>query len=143
MLGPGIVREITCRILSTDQAHALRAVAVRHARFTQISKVLNRIHADFRSPLSVESLAAQAAMSLSTFHESFRAVTRTSPLQYVKTVRLHKARTFMVHEGLTAAEAAARVGYESPSQFSREFKRLFGRSPAHDAAESRASLHST
>ncbi len=142
ILGPGIIREITYRVLSTDQAHALRAVAVRHARFTQISRVLQRIHRDFGSVLSVESLAAEAAMSMSTFHESFRAVTRTSPLQYLKAVRLHKARTLMVHEGLTAAEAAVRVGYESPSQFSREFKRLFGRPPAQDAAASRASLMS-
>jgi AraC-like DNA-binding protein len=140
ILGPGVVREITYRVLATDQAHALRAVAVRHARFTPIHRVLHRIHAEFDSALSVESLAAEAAMSPSTFHENFRAVTRTSPLQYVKAVRLHKARAFMLHEGLTAAEAAARVGYESPSQFSREFKRLFGRTPAHDAAASRASL---
>jgi AraC-like DNA-binding protein len=70
-------------------------------------------------------------------------VTHTSPLQYVKTVRLHRARTLMVNEGLTAAEAAVRVGYESPSQFSREFKRLFGRTPAQDAAASRASVMSS
>jgi len=143
ILGPGIVREINYRILSTDQAHALRAVAVRHSRFTQISRVLQRIHRDFGTALSIESLAAEAAMSITTFHESFRAVTRTSPLQYVKTVRLHRARTLMVHEGLTAAEAAVRVGYESPSQFSREFKRLFGRPPAQEAAAARASLMSS
>ena len=140
ILGPGLAREITYRILSTDQAHALRAVAIRHARFAQISRVLQRIHRDPGAPVSVEALAAEAAMSLTSFHESFRAVTQTSPLQYVKTVRLHRARTLLIHEGLTAAEAAARVGYESPSQFSREFKRLFGRTPARDAAESRASL---
>jgi AraC-like DNA-binding protein len=143
ILAPGIVREITYRILSTDQAHALRAVAVRHARFTQISRVLKRIHQDFDSTVSVEALAAEAGMSLSSFHENFRAVTRTSPLQYVKTVRLHKARTLMIQEGLTAAETSVRVGYESASQFSREFKRLFGRTPARDAAVSRATLMSS
>lgn len=140
ILGPSIVREINYRILATDQAAALRAVAVRHARFTQISRALNRIHTEFDAGLSVEDLAAEAAMSASSFHENFRAVTSTSPLRYLKTIRLHKARLFMINEGLTAAEAAVRVGYESPSQFSREFKRLFGTTPAQDAATSRAAL---
>lgn len=140
ILGPGIVREIHYRILGTDQAAALRAVAVRHARFTQISRALQRIHAEYAADLSVDALAAEAAMSASSFHENFRAVTSTSPLQYLKTIRLHKARVLMIRQGATAAEAAARVGYESPSQFSREFKRLFGATPAREAATSRAAL---
>jgi AraC-like DNA-binding protein len=68
-------------------------------------------------------------MSASAFHQNFKAVTSTSPVQYLKTIRLHKARMLMVHEGLRAGVAAERVGYQSPSQFSREFKRLFGLSP--------------
>ena len=140
VLGPGIVREIAYRILATEQAAALRATAVRDGRSAQIGRALGRIHADYDSALSVVDLADEAAMSVSSFHENFRAVTNTSPLQYLKTIRLHKARLLMIHEGLTASEAATRVGYESPSQFSREFKRLFGDTPAHDASASRAAL---
>ena len=68
-------------------------------------------------------------MSVPAFHANFRAVTQTSPIQYIKSTRLHQARLMMIRDGLTAASASARVGYESPSQFSREFKRFFGRSP--------------
>jgi len=76
-------------------------------------------------------------MSLSAFHHNFKAVTSTSPLQYLKTYRLHKARVLMLHDGLNAGTAAMRVGYESPSQFSREFKRYFGISPREDVARIR------
>ncbi len=140
ILGPAIVREIIYRILCTDQAPALRAVAARHSHFVQISRTLQRIHADYAVDLSVDDLASEAAMSPSSFHENFRAVTATSPLQYLKTIRLHKARVFMVQDGLGAAQAAAKVGYESASQFSREFKRLFGTTPVQAAASARATL---
>jgi AraC-like DNA-binding protein len=140
ILGPSIVREILYRALSTEQAGALRAVATQHARFRQISRALHRIHAEYDRDLSVEDLARDVHMSPSSFHENFRAVTATSPLQYLKAIRLHKARTLMVQDGLGAAVAAARVGYESPSQFSREFKRFFGTTPANEASRARAAL---
>lgn len=73
-------------------------------------------------------------MGVSTFHHAFRSVTATSPLRYLKTVRLHKARMLLAEAGITAGDAAAKVGYVSPSQFSREFKRLFGASPSEEAA---------
>lgn len=76
-------------------------------------------------------------MSVSAFHHNFKAVTNTSPLQYVKSYRLHKARLLMVHDGLKASTAAIRVGYESASQFSREFKRLFGMTPSDEVARLR------
>jgi AraC-like DNA-binding protein len=79
-------------------------------------------------------------MSVPAFHANFRAVTLTSPIQYIKSTRLHHARLMMIRDGLTAASAAARVGYESPSQFSREFKRFFGRSPTDEARDMRASF---
>ena len=140
ILGPQIVREIVYRVLCGEQGNALRALAVRHTHFARIGKVLRRVHTEFSCPLDVETLAEEASMSVSTFHHHFKAVTSTSPLQYVKTIRLHQARLLMVHEGLNAGVAAQRVGYESPSQFSREFKRLFGSNPSTEAARVRAAL---
>jgi AraC-like DNA-binding protein len=134
ILGPQTVRELTYRVLRGQQGGALRAAAALHSRFGQVSRALQRIHADYASDLNVEELAETAAMSPSAFHQNFKAVTSTSPLQYLKTTRLHKARMLMVYEGLRAGVAAERVGYESSSQFSREFKRLFGASPV-EAAE--------
>jgi AraC-like DNA-binding protein len=98
------------------------------------------MHADYSGSLDIETLARESGMSVSTFHHSFKAVTSSSPLQYLKAIRLHKARMLMVHEGLGAGIAAGRVGYESPSQFSREFKRFFGNSPADEAARLRVVL---
>jgi len=140
ILGRQIVREIIYRVLCGDQSAALRAVAIRHSHFAQISRVLRRIHAEYAHTLDVETLAREAGMSVSTFHANFKAVTSNSPLQYVKNIRLHKARVLMVQEGLTASTAAGQVGYESASQFSREFKRFFGSSPAEEAAKMRAFL---
>lgn len=137
ILGPQIVREITYRVLRGEQGDALRAVAVRHGSFGQIAKALRRMHASYAESLDVEQLARESGMSVSTFHHNFKAVTSSSPLQYLKTIRLHQARLLMVHDGLPAGNAAGRVGYESPSQFSREFKRLFGSSPAEEAARLR------
>jgi AraC-like DNA-binding protein len=87
--------------------------------------------------LNVEELAEMAGMSSSAFHQNFKAVTSTSPMQYLKTIRLHKARMLMAHDGLRAGVAAELVGYESASQFSREFKRLFGISPAEETTRVR------
>ena len=134
ILGPQLVREITYRVLRGERGGALRALAARHSHFARIGKVLQKIHGDCAAPLDVESLATEANMSLSAFHHHFKAVTSTSPLQYIKTIRLHKARLLLIHEGAQAASAAQRVGYESASQFSREFKRLFGTTPS-EAAE--------
>jgi AraC-like DNA-binding protein len=138
VLGPSIVREIIYRVLCSEQSGgALRAVAARHSSFAQINKVLRRIHTDFSTPIDVETLAREASMSVSTFHHNFRAVTSNSPLQYIKRIRLHRARMLMVQDGVHANIAARQVGYESASQFSREFKRLFGETPAEEAARMR------
>jgi AraC-like DNA-binding protein len=134
ILGPQIVRELTYRVLCGGQGGALRAAAAFHSRFGQVSRAIVRIHSEYTRNLSVEELADTAAMSPSAFHQNFKAVTSTSPLQYVKTIRLHKARLLMAQDGLRAGVAAGRVGYESPSQFSREFKRLFGRGPVEETA---------
>jgi len=140
ILGPQIVREIVYRVLCGEQGGALRALATRHSHSGRIAKVLRQVHANYSSPLDVETMADEASMSVSAFHHHFKAVTSSSPLQYLKTIRLHRARLLMVHEGLNASIAAQRVGYESPSQFSREFRRLFGANPSAEAARVRAAL---
>jgi AraC-like DNA-binding protein len=133
VLGRQIVREITWRALCGPRGGSLRALAVMHSRIWPIHQVLRRIHDQYARPVDVSSLADESAMSLSAFHHAFKTATGTSPLQYVKTIRLQKARLLMAHEGLTAAEAAGKVGYESASQFNREFKRFFGRTPVTEA----------
>ena len=137
ILGPQVVREITYRALCGQHGGALRAAAALHSRFGLVNRALQRIHAEYARDLSVEELADTAGMSPSAFHLNFKAVTSTSPLQYLKTIRLHKARMLMVYEGLRAGIAAERVGYESSSQFSREFKRLFGTSPLEEIEHAR------
>ena len=134
------MREITYRVLIGPLGHNLRALAAPHTHFGQISRVLNRIHADYSHAFHMATLARDAGMSLSTFHQHFKAVTSSSPLQYLKNVRLHKARMLMVNEGANAGTAASQVGYESASQFSREFKRLFGDGPASMASQLRNSI---
>lgn len=133
LLAPGIVREITYRVLTCEQGGAPRAALTHGGAFGRIAKALRRIHAHYDDDLDVATLARDANMSPAAFHARFRAVTDTSPIQYIKSIRLHQARLLMIRSQLTAAAAAARVGYESASQFSREFKRLFGNSPADEA----------
>jgi len=141
ILGPQIVREITYRVINGPRGAALRALAAPHSSFGQITRVLRRIHSDFNGVLDISELARDAGMSVSTFHTHFKAVTSSSPLQYIKSTRLHKARMLMVHEGENAANAARRVGYESVSQFSREFKRFFNGTPVEVADEMRSLLN--
>ncbi len=137
ILGGAIQREIYFRVLTGLQGPALRAALAHQSHFGKISKVLQRIHVNFNEALSVEALAREAGVSVPTFHARFKAITHTSPIQYIKTTRLHKARLLMVQDGASAQTASAQVGYESASQFSREFKRFFGRTPADEAAQMR------
>lgn len=137
VLGPQIIREILFRVLISDNGGALQALVNRHTHFGQIAKALRRIESQYADNLSVEVLASEVNMSVSAFHHNFKAVTSTSPLQYLKTYRLHKARMMMMYDGLKASAAALRVGYESASQFSREFKRYFGVTPSDEMARAR------
>jgi AraC-like DNA-binding protein len=133
VLAPMIKKEIIYRVLQGEKGEILQAFARSNRRYFRIAKVLQKIHETYSNDFDIENLAKELDMSSSSFHSSFKAVTDTSPLQYIKNVRLHKARTFMIQDGLNANLAAMQVGYESPSQFNREYKRLFGVTPAKDA----------
>lgn len=137
ILGKQIIREILYHILTGPRGGALLALVSRQTHFSLISRVLRRIETQYTENLSVDQLAAEANMSVSAFHHNFKSVTSTSPLQYLKSYRLHKARMLILHDGLKASTAAVKVGYESASQFSREFKRYFGVTPGEDVARMR------
>ena len=128
VLGPQLIREIIYRALCGKRGDALRALATPQSTVSQIARSLRRIHLDFAQPLTVDDLAREASMSISTFHANFKDVTTKPPQRYLQTIRLHKAQA-IIAGGTSVAEAARQVGYVSPSQFSREFKRLFGGSP--------------
>jgi len=135
VLGPIIVREIIYRVLCGEQGGALRSLAARHCRFHQIANILKRMHSQYDEAFDMGRLAKEAGMSSTAFHNNFKAVTAVSPLQYLKNIRLHKAKMLMVQDGLNASTAAGRVGYESASQFSREFKRYFGSPPTEEVTK--------
>lgn len=137
ILGKSIIREILYHVLMGPRGGALLALVSRQTHFSLISRVLKRIENQYTENLTVDQLALDANMSVSAFHHNFKSVTSTSPLQYIKTFRLHKARMLIVHDGMKASAAAMRVGYESASQFSREFKRYFGVTPGEYAARMR------
>ncbi|WP_248800441.1 AraC family transcriptional regulator [Pseudomonas sp. MWU13-2105] len=140
ILGPSLVREIYFRALTGEQGGAMRAALTLQGQFGKIAKAIRRIHEAFSLPLSVEQLAREAGMSVPSFHSHFKSVTQTSPLQYLKSIRLHQARLLMLRNDVNAAGAALEVGYESASQFGREFKRLFGGSPVEEIKRIRASF---
>lgn len=140
VLGASIMREIYYRVLTGKQGAAIRETLMHQSHFSKIGKALKRIHADFASGLDVAILAKEANMSVAAFHSNFKALTATSPMQYLKTARLHKARLHMMQDGMSASTASRKVGYVSISQFSREFKRFFGRTPMNEVAEMKHSL---
>ena len=140
VLGPQIVREILYRVLRGRQGGALQELLLLDGARMRMHRVLHRMHSEYAKPLEVSALAADVGMSVSALHHHFKALTATSPLQYLKTLRLHRARMLMVQDSLGASIAAERVGYESPSQFSREFKRLFGAAPVDETHRLRAAF---
>jgi len=140
ILGPSLLRELYYRVLTGPQGPTLRSALAMQGRFGKIGKALQRIHASYAQALDVARLAEEAGMSPPAFHSHFKAVTCTSPMQYLKSTRLHQARLLMAQEGMTAAAACHAVGFESTSQFSREFKRLFGLTPAREARRMRESF---
>ena len=138
ILGPGLVREILYRALFGAQAPVLYSLAMHSGTFSQMARVLKVMQSDYARKLDVEQLANTAHLSISAFHRAFKEITSDSPMQYLKKIRLTKAKDLMVQESTKAYIAADKVGYESPSQFSREFKRYFGQSPAEMTRELRA-----
>jgi len=137
ILAPIIQREIIYRLLVGDQGARLRQIASAGSQSHQISRAIDWLKSNFARPLRIDDLAAQARMGVSTFHHHFRSTTALSPLQYQKRLRLQEARRLMLAERMDAATAAFEVGYESPSQFSREYNRLFGAPPVRDVTNLR------
>lgn len=142
MLAPLIRREIFYRLLIGEQGDTLRQLAVMGTQTHQVAKAISWLKANFNQPIRIEEVASIAHMGVSTFHHHFRNMTAMSPLQFVKQLRLQEARRLMLVEYQDAASAAFQVGYESPSQFSREYCRLYGSSPAKHISELRAKLAS-
>lgn len=138
IMAPLIQREIHYRLLTSDQAPLLRQIAAVDSQGYRIAKAIDWLKVNFSSPLRIEDLAALVQMSTPTFHHHFRQLTAMSPLQYQKWLRLSEARRLMLNEHQDAASAAYRVGYESPSQFSREYSRQFGAPPRRDIEQLRS-----
>ncbi|MFS2068255.1 AraC family transcriptional regulator N-terminal domain-containing protein [Pseudomonas sp. CT11-2] len=134
VLAPLIQREIHYRLLKSDQAARLRQITSVDGQGYRIAKAIDWLKLNYASALRVEELAARVQMSTPTFHHHFRQLTSMSPLQYQKWLRLNEARRLMLNEHQEVSSAAYQVGYESPSQFSREYSRLFGVPPKRDIA---------
>ncbi len=128
-----IEREIIFRVLQGPEGGRLRAIATSGDQSQRTARAIAWIKDNFAKPLRVEELAEIAGMGVSTLHHHFRALTAMSPLQYQKQIRLQEARARMSIHGLDAGSAALEVGYESASQFTREYKRLFGQTPMRDS----------
>lgn len=139
ILAPLIEREIHYRLLRGEQAARLRQIALADSKFNQVNRAISWIKQNYTRPFRMEVVAAEARMSPSSLHEHFKAVTAMSPLQYQKQIRLQEARRLIMAQAVDAATAAHLVGYDSPSQFSREYSRLFGAPPMRDAERLRAS----
>lgn len=132
ILSPLIIREILYRVLSGGQGNALKQIAMSGSSSNRIASVVQRIKQNYTAPLRIEELASIANMAPSSLHRHFKEVTAMSPLQYQKQLQLQEARRLLLSESADAADVAFQVGYESPSQFSREYARLFGLPPISD-----------
>ncbi|WEK08868.1 MAG: AraC family transcriptional regulator [Candidatus Pseudomonas colombiensis] len=140
MLAPLVRREILYRLLRSRQGHRLYEIAIANSQSHRVSQAIKWLNGHFEQPLRIDDLAREVNLSVSTLHHRFKAMTAMSPLQYQKQLRLQEARRLMLAEGLEASAAGYRVGYESPSQFSREYSRLFGAPPLRDMARLRISV---
>ncbi len=131
-LAPLIQQEILYRLLISEQGPRIRQITSIDSHSYQIARVIGWLKENYDKPFRIEDLAQRAGLSPSAFHNHFRSVTALSPLQYQKRIRLNEARRLMFAENMDASTAAFQVGYESPSQFSREYSRLFGSPPKRD-----------
>lgn len=137
MLAPLALREIHYRVLVGELGRRLRDLCEADSQAQRIGRAIDLLKERYAEPLRIEELANAAYMSPSSLHHRFKAVTAMSPLQFQKQLRLHEARRLMLTEGIEAASAGHRVGYESPSQFSREYRRLFGAPPRREISQLR------
>jgi AraC-like DNA-binding protein len=137
MLAPLIERELLYRLIISDQGARLRQIAMTGSQTQQIARAIDWLKQHFNAPLRIQELARTVNMSVSSLHHHFKAITAMSPLQYQKLLRLQEARRLLLTEQCDAASAAHRVGYESPSQFSREYSRFYGAPPLRDVAQIR------
>jgi AraC-like DNA-binding protein len=138
VLAPLVIREIHYRALSGELGARLRDICIIDSQIQRIARAIDVLRSRFTEGFRIEDLASIAHMSPSSFHHRFKEVTAMSPMQFQKQLRLHEARRLMLTEGIEAAAAAHRVGYESPSQFSREYRRLFGAPPRREIDALRA-----
>lgn len=136
-LAPMIIKEIHYLLLIGPFGQQLRSINIHGTQSNQIANIISWLQVHFKESIPVEDLAHKANMSLSTFHRHFKELTTLSPLQYQKQLRLYEARRLMLSESYTASKAGLAVGYESATQFNREYKRLFGDSPHKDIARIR------
>ena len=130
VLGQGLVYELLFRIMCGEYGASLYALTMQNSNLAKIDKALKHIHSSYYEAMTVDSLAALVNMSSSAFHRAFNDVTASSPIQYIKKIRLSKAREMLLEERVRVSEAAIQVGYESTAQFTREFKRYFGSTPS-------------
>ena len=134
---PMILQELHYLLLIGPLGHVLRGLYAQGSQNSQVLQAVSILRRDLGAPVRMESLARQVGMSLSTLHRHFKTVTGLSPLQYLKQLRLHEAQRLMLMEDMRAASAALSVGYESVTQFSREYKRMFGEPPHRDIQRKR------
>ncbi len=134
ILGRMVLREVIYHLLVGPAGGQLRQIARHGTQHNRIATIISWLRAHYAEPASIEVLADMAGMGVSTFYHHFNAITRMSPLQYQKQIRLHEARRLLLTERLDAGTTAFRVGYESVTQFSREYRRLFGNPPIRDIA---------
>ena len=138
---PGLVRDVYCLLLLGDTGPMIRGLYTKGSSFNRISQAITWLRDNYKEPLSVEQLANSVHMSTSSFHRHFKEITSISPLQYHKRLRLYEAQRLLISEGIDVNSAAYSVGYMSPTQFSREYKALFGLPPGRDASARRVGLH--
>lgn len=137
MLSPLVTREIVYRLLKSDQGPRLQQMAVFGGNTNRITRAVQTLRSKYNENLSIEELAQDLGMSVSSFHHHFKTATSMSPLQFQKHLRLQEARRLLMTEDMDASSAAVRVGYDDASQFSREYKRLFGDPPMRDVTRFR------
>lgn len=134
VIGPATLREIHYRLLLSPAGKMLRSLLVVDSHANRVARAILQLRRDYRTPLTLPDLARTAGMSATSFHQHFKAITGTTPLQYQKDLRLIAARALLAERGQSVTEAAFATGYQSPTHFSRDYRRKFGKSPGRDAS---------